>query len=146
MINTLVTATTKPAILDPAHAEQGQYADSKDAHNALGFLYWRSGQLPLAVKELQKVEQLDNSDYFAHRNLAVLYGLNNQPQQQLNELAIGRDILNNSSQWQRFFSSTQDHDTELASVNATIQQVEQANPGFKAPAPPTSQGTTPAQP
>lgn len=146
VITALKDVTTKSATPDPNHQEQGLYAGSKDAHNALGFLYWRSGQLPLALTELQKVETIDGNDYFAHRNLAVLFGLNNQPQQQLNELFKGRDILNNQNLWQNYFSSQQDHDTELASVNATITQVEQANPGLQIPASTTPQGTTPAQP
>ena len=139
VINHLVTATTKPATDAEAKANpsKGQYADSKDAYNFLGFLYWKSNQLPLAIAQIQKGEQLDGSDYFVHRNLSVLYGLNKQPQQQLNELVQSRDILNGSN-WTSFFSTQTDHDNELNSVNATIQQVEQANPGLKAPAAPAA--------
>ncbi len=137
VIDMLKTVTVKPATPDPNHQEYGLYADSKDAHNFLGFLYWKSNQLPLAITELQKVEALGPSDYFVHRNLSVLFGLNKQPQQQLNELAQSRDILNGQN-WTSFFSSQQDHDTELNSVKVTIQQVEQANPGLKAPTSPAA--------
>ncbi len=137
VINALVDVTTKPAVPNPQKPEAGLYADSKDAHNFLGFLYWKSNQLPLGIAELQKVEQIDGSDYFVHRNLSVLFSLNKQPQQQLTELALSRNILTGSN-WTSFFSSQTDHDNELNSVNVTIQQVEQANPGLKAPAAPAA--------
>jgi len=131
----LVTTPNPTDEQKKANPATGLYTSSKDGHNFLGFLYWKSNQLPLAIAELQKVEQLDSSDYFAHRNLSVLYGLNKQPDKQLQELVQCRTILSGAN-WTSFFSTQQEHDQELASVNATIQQVQQANPSLKAPASP----------